>query len=885
VSSRGGNAFRIVDVINTSASADTLLRERVLAMRARGFDNRIVCGDGPHVAKLRAAGIPVHTITLPRGLDPVRLGAALVRLTLYLVRARADLVHTHCSVPGVVGRLAARLARVPVVVHTVHGFYFPAPRSRLGRRAALAVEQLSGRITDVLLTQNREELGLAHVHGIGPRDRRHWIGNGIDVRRFAPVRRRARGIVTITCVARLEPVKNHGMLFAAAALLRSRGTPFRLQLVGEGPLRAACEARCAELGLQGMIEFLGRREDMESVLAATDIATLVSLREGIPRAVLEAMASGLPVVATDVPGTREAVRHGETGLLVPPDDAAALADALGFLIDRPRARRWLGRRGRARAVAEFDERTVIDALERTYREALGDRVPRARPAPLRTRARGGPEVPASAPSGGAVTVGRNFSFRLGSQLGSALINVAGLALLGRGLSAAGYGTYAFYYSLIPILSSASDAGAGIVATREMARRPALARVLHGDAILLKLAITTVLFSGVLAVSGAVLDRAQWAPLAIVVAAAFLDFSQDPSIWVLRARERLDLEGVLLLTSQLVWIALLAFGLAFHAGLVVLLATAPVAYAVRAAVGWAITTRRGGGPRFAPSRERWRALLSQGLPFGVAMFGAVVYGRVGVLLLKAFSSSTEIAHFNVAYLLSQPLGFIASALGLALFPALSRRARGDAEGVYRALRHTLRAQMLMVFPLTAALALLAGPILEILFHGRGFAPAAGVLRLMSAGLVFIFFNLVARYALTALDRQASYLRAVAWGLAFNLGVGALLVPRFGALGACAAYLGAEALIAVCCLHALRGAVRLTTLAGDAARPLVAAGVMAVVMAVLRGTSPWLAAFCGVLVYGVLVLCSGALRATDLEFGRRIAATFRPALSPRTEGGRS
>jgi O-antigen/teichoic acid export membrane protein len=345
---------------------------------------------------------------------------------------------------------------------------------------------------------------------------------------------------------------------------------------------------------------------------------------------------------------------------------------------------------------------------------------------------------------------------------------------------------------------------------------------------------------------------------------------------------------------LVWIALLALGVTFRWGLVALLAAAPAAYAVRAALGWAMAAGRVRGPRYVPVPARWRAHLAQGLPFGLAMFGAVFYGRVGVLLLKAFSTSTEIACFNVAYLLSQPLGFVASALGLALFPALARQARGDEPGVRTALRHTLRAQLLLSLPLTAALALLAGPIITLLFHGKGFEPAAGVLRVMSGGLALIFFNLVARYALTALDRQAAYLRAVAWGLAVNLAVGALLVPRFGALGACAAYLAAETTIAACCLHALRHVVHLGVLARDAARPLVAAAGMAVVIAAVRNSNPWLAAAAGGVTYAVLLVSTGALAAADLELGRRVAATFRPrrapeprahALAPHPEGGRT
>jgi O-antigen/teichoic acid export membrane protein len=384
------------------------------------------------------------------------------------------------------------------------------------------------------------------------------------------------------------------------------------------------------------------------------------------------------------------------------------------------------------------------------------------------------------------------------------------------------------------------------------------------------------------------------PLAVVVVAAFLDFSQDPSVWALRARERLDLEGVLLLTSQLVWIALLAFGVGLHAGLVPLLAAAPVAYAVRAAVGWALAARGANAPRFAPGRGRWRAHLVQGLPFGIAMFGVVVYGRVGVLLLKAFSSAAAIAHYNVAYLLSQPLGFIASALGLAVFPALARGAHGGEASVRAALRHTFRVQMLVAFPLMAALALLADPVIELLFHGRGFEPAAGALRVLSVGLALIFFNLVARYALAALDRQSAYLRAVAWGLVVNVGVGLLLVPGHGALGACAAYLVAEAVIAVCCLRALRAVVDLRALARDAVRPLAAAAGMATVIAALRSVGPWLAVPVGALVYMGLLVRSGALRAADLELGRRVAATFRSrrareplahALVPPRSGGSS
>jgi len=343
----------------------------------------------------------------------------------------------------------------------------------------------------------------------------------------------------------------------------------------------------------------------------------------------------------------------------------------------------------------------------------------------------------------------------------------------------------------------------------------------------------------------------------------------------------------------VWIALLALGVALHGGLVALLAAAPAAYAVRALTGWLIATRRV-APRFAPSRARFRTHLAQGLPFGIAMFGAVLYGRVGVLLLKAFSSAADIACFQSAYLLSQPLGFIASALGLALFPVLARGAREDGAAVRSALRQALRAQMLVVFPLSVAVMALAQPIVALLFHGRGFEPAADALRVLGAGLSLIFFNLVARYALTAVDRQADYLKAIAFGLAANLGLGLLLVPRFGALGACVSFLAAEGCIAVVCARALRDRMPWREVAGDALRPLAAAAGMAVVRFTLRSAGTWAAALAGGLIGIVLLAATGAIREADLDVVRRVAASLRPrrgprrlapALAPSAEGGTS
>lgn len=364
------DAVRVVDIINLSSSANTLLRERVLAMRAQGMDNRIVCIDGPYVARLRDLGIPVHTIDLPRGVDPVRMLLTTFELAAHLRRENIDLVHTHCSMPGVLGRLAARLAGVPVIVHTIHGLHVHDRWSGPMRELYTFAERLCGRFTDLLLSQNRTDLELARRLALVPAGRLRFIGNGIDLTRFRPVRRDEAGPLTIVCTARLEPVKNHGMLFDAVRLLRERGVPVKLWLIGDGEMRDEYGTRCAGQGIGDAVEFLGYRDDVPSLLERAHVSVLTSVKEGIPRALLESMAMQLPVVATRVVGTDETVRDGETGFLVELDDSATLADRLEQLHRDPELRARMGARARQVVEAEFDEDAIVRSLASHYRQLL-----------------------------------------------------------------------------------------------------------------------------------------------------------------------------------------------------------------------------------------------------------------------------------------------------------------------------------------------------------------------------------------------------------------------------------------------------------------------------------------------------------------------------------
>jgi len=360
--------MKVVDIVNLSSSAKSLLKERVLAVRAEGIDNRILCRDGAQVPELEARGIPVWTVPMPRNCDPFQVVRAFAEIARYLRRNHVDVVHTHCTVPGVIGRLAASFAGVPVVIHTVHGFWFQDGDPCCKRWPGIAVEWFCGLFTDALLFQNAGDLAQANRLGIGPAAHRMRIGNGIDLERFRPGvhTRAAAEPVRIICVARFEPVKQHGMLLEAVARVLADGEQVRLWLVGEGELEGRLRADCAALGIADAVEFMGYSEDVPALLRQADIAVLTSLREGIPRAVLEAMAMGLPVVATRVPGTREVVKDGETGYLVESGDVAGCAAALRRLVVGPELRARMGTRGRALALREFDERPISRALCRTY---------------------------------------------------------------------------------------------------------------------------------------------------------------------------------------------------------------------------------------------------------------------------------------------------------------------------------------------------------------------------------------------------------------------------------------------------------------------------------------------------------------------------------------
>jgi glycosyltransferase involved in cell wall biosynthesis len=333
-----------------------------------------VCSDGKLIAHVRAEGFRVAATRIVRGYNPLEHWRTYRELVKFFRQEQFDIVHVHTPVAALIGRLAARRAGVATIVYTAHGFYFHDRMPAWKLALFVGLERFGGRATDILFTQSAEDAATARRHALCRGGMIEAIGNGSDPERFRPAApddaarvalRRELGVANTTpviaMIGRLVAEKGYPELFEAM-----RAVDAQLWVIGERlrsdhaqAIDAQIEAVQRDPVLKQRVRFLGYRDDVPALLHAADIFTLPSHREGMPRSIVEAMLSGLPVVATDIRGSREEVVDGETGYLVPLGDVAALAQALERLARDPDLRRTFGAAGRARALDLYDESKIV----------------------------------------------------------------------------------------------------------------------------------------------------------------------------------------------------------------------------------------------------------------------------------------------------------------------------------------------------------------------------------------------------------------------------------------------------------------------------------------------------------------------------------------------
>jgi glycosyltransferase involved in cell wall biosynthesis len=376
---------RLVHVTTVDMSLVLLLGPQLRAFAEAGMEVVGVSAPGPYVSQLESWGIrhePLRhaTRSIAVGQDVL----ALVELWRLFRRLNPDIVHTHNPKPGLYGRVAARAAGVPGIVNTVHGLY-ASPEDRASRRAVVyALERAASLCSGAELVQNPEDFRVLARLGV-PRHKLVLLGNGVDLQRFRPAaneqdRRQARAdlgvdddAVVVGTVARLVWQKGFHELFEAAEQLRETQPDVVFVVVGgtdaDKPDAISSE-QLADASRRGHIVFAGNRDDMEHVYAGFDIFVLPSYREGFPRSAMEAAASGLPVIATDIRGCRQVVAQRQSGLLVPLHDPVRLAAAIEELVRDPVLRRQMGSAGRRKAEAEFDDRSVVSKSLQAYERVL-----------------------------------------------------------------------------------------------------------------------------------------------------------------------------------------------------------------------------------------------------------------------------------------------------------------------------------------------------------------------------------------------------------------------------------------------------------------------------------------------------------------------------------
>ena len=366
--------LKICQLCTVDFTMHHFLRPLMGALRDQGHDVVGVCAPGELVDRVRAEGFRVETVPLHRSANPLHNLRAWMALRRLFRDEGFDIVHVHTPVAAFVGRLAAARAGVPRVVYTAHGFYFHEHMPPLRRGAHIAAEWLAGRFTDTLFTQAEEDAATARRLGLCPTGDVMAIGNGSNPAVFRPVNnidermsvRNAIGTpverVVILTAGRLVAEKGYRELVEAMRSVDAELWAVGARLDSDHAAGIEDVVRMSEQDpdLRGRIRFLGYRADMPELMRAADIFTLPSHREGMPRSVIEAMLTGLPVVATDICGTREEVVEGETGLLVPVRDSGSLADALSELVHDRERRESMGQSGHARALELFDERLVLD---------------------------------------------------------------------------------------------------------------------------------------------------------------------------------------------------------------------------------------------------------------------------------------------------------------------------------------------------------------------------------------------------------------------------------------------------------------------------------------------------------------------------------------------
>lgn len=372
----GTTKLKICQLCAVDFTLNNFLIPLIDGLKEEGWEVEAICSYGKQVNSLKEKGYIIKNIEIPRNLNPFKIIKALFLLYRILKNENYDIVHVHTPLASIIGRIASKLAGVPVVIYTAHGFYFHENMSKLKFLFYLTLEKLMGYLTDVIFTQSHEDENLAIKYNILSKDKIFTIGNGVNIKKFEPLSNQKsdaikkklkipKNFFVIGCIARL--VKEKGIvefLEAAKMILKKHKDVFFLiigeRLESDHNTNVEDYINNAKINLQNNIKFLGLRNDIPELISIMDLYCLPSWREGMPRSIIEAMMMSKPVLATNIRGSREEVVDKQTGLLIPIKSVNDLEVSMKKFIKNRNMCREYGKKGRKRALKLFNETKVIN---------------------------------------------------------------------------------------------------------------------------------------------------------------------------------------------------------------------------------------------------------------------------------------------------------------------------------------------------------------------------------------------------------------------------------------------------------------------------------------------------------------------------------------------
>lgn len=344
------------------------------------FEKKIICKEfGKMIEEAQLKNIDYNYIPeLVREISPINDLVAFIKSFKIFRKEKFDIVHTHSSKTGVIGRVAAILAGVPFVVHTVHGYSFPAAKSKLQYALYFALEWVGAKCSDCIICLHEDDAKITVKKlGVSPYKVK-IIPNGVETTKFYQDDEQRyqmreemlfeKDDIVITMTGRLWEQKNPMVLIKAAnEVINKHNKKVKFVFVGDGDLKDEMESYIAEHNLTGSVNLLGWRDDVPSILKASDIFVLPSLWEGMPLAILEAMATGLPCVVSNITGNDKLIYENENGYLFEPSNDKDLANKLIDLIDNKEKRKTFGARSRKQVELRFDINKRVVEISELYK--------------------------------------------------------------------------------------------------------------------------------------------------------------------------------------------------------------------------------------------------------------------------------------------------------------------------------------------------------------------------------------------------------------------------------------------------------------------------------------------------------------------------------------